>query len=189
MNLRNLVAVSLAMKCWIFAACAYAQQSNTVVTITGLQESNVVTRIDRFDPATKQTNVLTKTKFYQNGFLVMDKAHLNGPVLLTTARVYHEGQLVMHEAWDSKSEVAQRTFLRDGKAVVSEISSKSGKAPNLILFHGKNEEIVAALKRDESGELKMVDAVALAEIQRGSKAGTEFMNELSREAGAKNPPK
>jgi len=182
-------ALLFTVICCQLAAIAHAQQSNTVVTITGPQESNVVSRVERFDPDTNRTNVTTKTKFYQLGRLVEDKTERKGATDLTALRIYHEGHLVMFQAWDSKSKVTQRTFLREGKSVVTEVSSKSDNAPDLILLHGKNEEIVAALKRDESGELKMVDAVALAEIQRGSKAGTEFMNELSREAGAKNPSK
>jgi len=186
MNSRKHLAWLLVLICCRVGATAHAEQSNIVVTVTGPQESNVVTRIERFDSVTNRTNVTTKTKFYQRGLLVQDKSERKGAVDLTGVRIYHEGQLVMFQAWDSKSKTTQRTFLRDGKAVVTEVSSKSDSAPDLILFHGKDEEIVAALKRDESGKLKMVDAVGLAEIQRGSKAGSEFMNELSREAGEKN---
>ena len=67
--------------------------------------------------------------------------------------------------------------------------SKSDKVPDLILLHGKNEEIMTALKRNEGGELKMVDAVVLAKIQRGSMAGTEFVKEFSRGNGAENSSK
>lgn len=176
-----------ALLCCVADLPASAQQSNTVVTITGPQESNVVSRIERFDPDTKQTNVTTKTKVYQLGRLVEDKTEHKGVTDLTALRFYHEGHLVMFETWDSKSKVTQRTFLREGQAVVTEVSSNSDCMPDLILFHGKDEEIVAALKRNEHGELRTVDTAALAEIKRGSKAGTEFMNELLREAERNHP--
>ena len=189
MKPRKNSALLFVLLCCLAGPTAHAQQSNIVVTVTGPQESNVVSRIERFDPNTNRTNVTTKTKFYQHGRLVEEKTERKGATDLTALRIYHEERLVMFQAWDSKSDVTQRTFLRDGKAVASEISSKSGKAPDLILFHGKDEGIVAALKRDQNGEMKPLGADELAEVQRGSKAGADFMNELSSEVRMKNHSK
>jgi len=181
-------ALLFALLCFV-GATANAQQSNTVVTITGPQESNVVSRVERLDPDTRRTNVTTKGKLYQAGRLVEERTEYRGTTDLTALRIYHEGHLVMFQTWDSKSKVTQRTFIRDGVATVTEVSSKPDSVPDLILFHGKGEEIVAGLKRDKHEQLRTLDPAALAEIQRGSKAGTEFMNDLSSEAGTKNHPK
>lgn len=189
MMIRNPSALLFVVIFFQLGTIAHAQQSNTVVTITGPQESNVVSRVERFDPDTNRTNVTIKTKYYRLGRLVEDKTERKGAIDLTALRIYHEGNLVMFQAWDSKSQLTQRTFHRERKAVVTEVSSKPDDTPDLILLHGSNEEIVVALRRNEAGELQMVDAATLKEIQRGSKAGTEFMNELSREAGAKSHSK
>jgi hypothetical protein len=180
--------LSLMIVC--VAVSAHAQQSNTVFTITSPQESNVVTRIERFDIRTKSTNVTIKTKFYKLGRLIEDKSERRGGAIdIKASRIYHQGNLVMLEAWDSKSKLTQRTFLRDGHAVITEVISKSDRSVDLILFHGKNEEIVTALKQDASGELKMLDAVGLAEIQSGSKVGTKLIKEVSGEVENKSNDK
>src|ERR1051325_3909233 len=124
------VFLSALMTVWCgFSGSARGQQSNIVVTVIGPHESNVVTRIERFDPNTNRTNVITKTKFYKSGRLFEDKTERKGATDVTVLRIYHKGHLVMMQTWDSKSNLTQRTFVRDEQAVVTEIASKSGGEP------------------------------------------------------------
>jgi hypothetical protein len=187
---------TMKSRTWLFAlicsaviASAHGQQSNTVVVITGPQESNVVTTIERFDHDTNQTNITTKTKYYEAGHLIEDRTERKGPIDLTAVRVYQDGHLIMFQSWDSKSQTMQRTYLRDDKAVVTEVSTGSAATPDLIIFHGKEEEIVSALKRDNAEELKVLNHAALVEMQEGAKIGTEFMNNFTNKVGVKKQPK
>ena len=186
-----LLSLSLPLLSTGTAATALAQESrivilrsNVVTQISG-QETNVLTRIERLNRLTGQTNVIDKTRTYRDGTLAMDHSELDrdadGSTDVRGTRVYHDRQLVIIEMWDGESKVTQRTILRESKAVVTEIDTDSDGIVDLLLIHGENEEVAMAFRREKNGKYVLLNAQSLREIQHGTELGTEFGENLLEE--------